>query len=135
VSVYYPKLPDIFIIVKNVLIIEENAFLRENLVELLELNQFRAITASDGRSGYAVAKKENPDVIICDLMTPETKGNLFVDLAGKDEKVNQIPVLFFSYNQSEPEIKSKFKNQHDECLLKPFTERKLMGILEKISAA
>jgi len=121
--------------VKNILIIEENVYLRENLVELLELNQFRTITASDGKNGYAVASKENPDIIICDLMTPKTKGNLFLDLASKDEKVRQIPVLFFSYNQSEPEIKSIFKNQHEECLLKPFTEKKLMGILEKISNA
>jgi DNA-binding response OmpR family regulator len=120
--------------VKNILIIEENAFLRENLVELLELNQFKAITASDGRSGYAVAKTENPDIIICDLMTPKTKGNVFVDLAGQDDKVRLIPVLFFSYNPSEPQIKSIFKNQYDECLLKPFTEKKLMGILEKIAA-
>lgn len=118
---------------KNILVIEEDAFLRENLVELLELHQFKVIPAKDGKTGYELAKKKIPDIIVCDLMTPQSNGKLFLDLAGADLEIRLVPILLFSFNQSEPEIKSVFKNQHDECLKKPFSEKKLLSVLNKLS--
>lgn len=115
------------------LIIEENSILRENLAELLELNHYKAITANNGNNGYTQARLEIPDIIVCDLMMPESNGRLFLDLAGRDSVIRLIPILFFSYNRSEPAIKAIFKNQHDECLIKPFSNEKLLNILYHIS--
>ncbi len=59
---------------KKILVIEDNAEVRENLVELLELSNFQAFAAENGKVGVEVAMREKPDLILCDVMMPELDG-------------------------------------------------------------
>ncbi|MFZ9743242.1 MAG: response regulator transcription factor, partial [Chitinophagaceae bacterium] len=50
----------------TVLLIEDNNEIRENTAEILELANYRVITAENGKDGIEKASTEKPDVIVCD---------------------------------------------------------------------
>jgi CRP/FNR family cyclic AMP-dependent transcriptional regulator len=53
---------------KKNLIIEDNFEIRENFAEILELEGYEVITASNGKVGAEKAFTEKPDLIFCDIM-------------------------------------------------------------------
>ena len=59
---------------KKILVIEDNAEVRENLEEILELSGYEVLTAEDGKLGVEIALKEMPDLVLCDVMMPRLDG-------------------------------------------------------------
>jgi CheY-like chemotaxis protein len=59
---------------KKILVIEDEPEMRRNLTTILRLEKFRPLPAENGRVGVELAKKEKPDLILCDLMMPELDG-------------------------------------------------------------
>ena len=59
---------------KTILVIEDNREMRENTAEILELAHYNVITAVNGREGVEKARKQKPDLILCDIMMPEMDG-------------------------------------------------------------
>src|SRR5688572_933127 len=55
---------------KKILLIEDEPRMRRNIQGMLELEGFQALAAGDGIEGLAVAKRELPDLILCDIMMP-----------------------------------------------------------------
>jgi CRP/FNR family cyclic AMP-dependent transcriptional regulator len=80
---------------KKVLIIEASKEIRENTAELLELRNYRVITAENGCSGFEKAKQFYPDLIICDLTLPGTDGYTFLQLVEKNPAIYRILIIFF----------------------------------------
>ena len=58
----------------SILIIEDNADIRESTSEILELADYEVFQASNGKQGVDLAIKHTPDVILCDIMMPELDG-------------------------------------------------------------
>ena len=58
----------------TVLIIEDNREILENTVEILELEGYKTLTASDGGIGIEQVRKHRPDIVLCDIMMPEVDG-------------------------------------------------------------
>ncbi|MCA9912809.1 MAG: response regulator, partial [Anaerolineae bacterium] len=56
---------------KKVLIVEDNASLRKDVVEMLSYEGFEVYEAENGRIGVDIARRYLPDLIICDIMMPE----------------------------------------------------------------
>ncbi len=48
---------------KTILIIEDNADIRENVAEILMLSNYKVITAANGKEGIEMAQKQHPDLI------------------------------------------------------------------------
>lgn len=113
------------------MIIEDNQEIRENTAELLELHDFDVLTAIEGGAGFEMAKKHDPDLIICDIMMPETDGRKFLKLARNDIKVRQIPLIFFSAGTSPINIQKSLIKAADGFLMKPFTEEELLKTINK----
>ncbi|BDI15061.1 hypothetical protein ANSO36C_08630 [Nostoc cf. commune SO-36] len=58
----------------KILIIEDEEAVRENILDLLEAEDFETIAAANGRIGINLAISEVPDLILCDMMMPEIDG-------------------------------------------------------------
>ena len=114
----------------NILIIEDNQEVRENTAELLELSNYNVFTACNGYLGYELAKKYQPDLILCDLMMPETDGNAFLQLASEDGKLAGIPLIFFTAGSPNIEMRAHMVNLGHQFLYKPFTEEALLGTIQ-----
>ncbi|CAN5444715.1 N/A [soil metagenome] len=116
---------------KRVLIIEDNAAIRENTAELLELNRFIVLTAENGQSGFELAKTSVPDIILCDMMMPDTDGRQFLKLVKEENITANIPLVFFSAGSLSPEIQDQLVTGKDGYLKKPFTEEDLLNAVRK----
>jgi len=58
----------------KILIIEDQAPMRRNIALMLQMEGYEACTAENGRLGLEAARKERPDLILCDVMMPELDG-------------------------------------------------------------
>jgi CheY-like chemotaxis protein len=118
--------------VKKILIIEDNDEIRENTAELLELHHYDVFTAGEGGEGFEMAKKHEPDLILCDIMMPETDGRKFLRLARSDKAVRDIPLVFFSAGTATPEVQKLLAKAANGFLKKPFTEEELLSAIDRI---
>jgi CheY-like chemotaxis protein len=76
---------------KRILIIEDDPAIVKGLQESLEDEHYNVITATDGKEGYEMAGRENPDLILLDLMLPTMNGQ---DICRKlREDVSYMPGL------------------------------------------
>src|ERR1700741_2699941 len=58
----------------KLLIIDDDAHLRESLAEVLELDGFECHQAGAAKEGIAAAQKLEPDVVIMDIQLPDSSG-------------------------------------------------------------
>jgi CheY-like chemotaxis protein len=115
---------------KKILIIEDNKEIRENTAELLQLNDYEVVTAETGETGFESAKNHHPDIILCDMMMPESDGQIFLKLVKANEGTRNIPLVFFSAGSLSPEIQRGLLDGSDAYLQKPFTEEGLLDAVE-----
>ena len=87
---------------KKILLIEDNADMRENTAEILELANYKVISAPNGRVGVEKASKENPDLIICDIMMPELDGYGVLYLLSKTRRPPAFPSSFLRLKPRKP---------------------------------
>src|SRR5690606_33233477 len=115
---------------KKILFIEDDTVVRENTAELLELSDYEVVTAANGRSGLQLAKKEPPDLIICDIMMPELDGYVVLQALAEDPKTQQIPFIFLSAKTEHKDIRKGMDLGADDYLTKPFEEEELISAIE-----
>ncbi|GHC62073.1 response regulator [Ulvibacter litoralis] len=115
---------------KTILLIEDDAALRENTAELLELANYTVFTATNGRIGIEVAKKQLPDIIVCDIMMPEIDGYGVLEAVSMDPTTSHIPFVFLSARTEHKEIRKGMDMGADDYLTKPFEEEELLSAVE-----
>jgi DNA-binding response OmpR family regulator len=115
---------------KTILLIEDNADLRENTAELLEQSNYKMITAENGKTGVELAKKNLPDLIICDIMMPELDGYEVLEMLSKDPKTESIPFIFLTAKSERSDMRKGMSLGADDYITKPFEETELIGAIE-----
>lgn len=115
---------------KTILLIEDDIVLRENTAELLELASYKVLKASNGKTGVALAKKEKPDIIICDIMMPELDGYSALEILSKNKKTKFIPFIFLSAKTERSDVRKGMNLGADDYITKPFTEDDLISAIE-----
>lgn len=117
---------------KKVLVIEDDEAIRENTAELLAISNYNVVTAENGRTGFEEAKRCHPDVVLCDMMMPETDGRTFLKLVKDDEALSHIPIIFFSAGTLPAREHNKLVKGGDAFLKKPFLEEDLLSVISDV---
>lgn len=117
---------------KTILVIDDNEEIRENTAEMLSLHHYRVLTAENGRTGFAAAKADPPDLILCDMMMPESDGQDFLHRAKVDNDLRHIPVVFFSAGTASHFISNKLITASRGFIKKPFLEQDLLTAVERV---
>lgn len=115
---------------KKVLVIEDNADVRENTADILTFAGYKSITAENGRIGIEMAKKQLPEVILCDIMMPEIDGFEVLKVLSKKSKTAHIPFIFLTSKSEKSDIRKGMNLGADDYLTKPFTEKELLDTIE-----
>lgn len=103
----------------RVLIIDDEQRLRDNLAEMLDLQDFETFTAQDGLEGLAKAFQMEPDVILCDVMMPNATGYDFLTRI-KKTNLAQIPVILLSAKAEREDERKGMSLGADDYITKPF---------------
>jgi len=106
---------------KKILVIEDNAHIRENTAEILSLANYSVITAENGKVGVDLANKEKPDLIMCDIMMPELDGYGVLHILSKKPETALIPFIFVSAKTERSDIRKGMELGADDYLVKPFS--------------
>ena len=115
---------------KKILIIEDNADVRENTADLLELANYSVDTAENGKIGLVKAKELLPDVILCDIMMPELDGFEVLKILSEHNKTSHIHFIFLTSKSEKSDIRKGMNLGADDYLTKPFTEKELLNAIE-----
>lgn len=114
----------------TILLIEDDTVLRENTVELLELSNYKVISASNGKIGVDKAKIALPDIIICDILMPELDGYGVLNVLSKNNSTKYIPFIFLSAKTERQDIRKGMNLGADDYITKPYTEDDLISAIE-----
>ena len=80
----------------KILIIEDDKFLRELIIQKLGKEGFDVVEAEEGEEGLRKAKEEKPDLVLLDLILPGIDGFEVLRRAKADGETSSIPVVILS---------------------------------------
>src|ERR671932_2948155 len=81
---------------KKILVIEDEEFVRENILELLDVEGFEVIGGENGQIGVDLAKTMTPDLILCDVMMPGLDGYGVLTALRQDPLTAGTPFIFLT---------------------------------------
>jgi len=114
----------------KILLIEDNTEMRENTSEILSFANYQVITAENGMRGVEKAKKENPDLILCDIMMPDMDGYEVLKALGKEVETAGMPFIFLTAKADKRDMRKGMNLGADDYLTKPFDEAELIEAIE-----
>src|SRR6516225_403057 len=115
---------------KKILVIEDDSEMRRNIVLVLQLEQYQPIAAENGRVGVEIARREKPDLILCDVMMPELDGYGVLRALQEDEGLATIPFIFLTAKGEKDDLRSGMNLGADDYLTKPVPKAELLGAIE-----
>ena len=115
---------------KYILVIDDNADIRENTAEILELAGFKTATAENGKQGVDLAIKSKPDLIVCDIMMPELDGYGVLHMLRKNPDTQFIPFIFLTAKTERSDLRKGMEMGADDYITKPFEDIELLNAIE-----
>jgi DNA-binding NarL/FixJ family response regulator len=114
---------------KKILVIEDEPEMRRNLTTVLRLEKFEPLAAGNGREGVELARKQRPDLILCDVMMPELDGYGVIAALRADSATISIPFIFLTAKGEKPDIRMGMNLGADDYLTKPVAKTDLLGAI------
>lgn len=115
----------------KLLIIDDDAHLRESLAEVLELDGFECHQAGDAKHGISAAHQVAPDVVIMDIQLPDSSGFQICQELRKRSKTTILIMMTGRFLSSE-EKKQGFELGADEYITKPFDLAELSARIKQL---
>ena len=115
----------------KLLIIDDDAHLRESLAEVLELDGFECHQAGAAKEGIAAAQKIEPEVVIMDIQLPDSSGFQICQELRKRSKTMILIMMTGRFLSSE-EKKQGFELGADEYITKPFDLAELSARIKQL---
>lgn len=115
---------------KKILLIEDNDEIRENTAEILELSNYKVITAENGKRGVELAMGNKPDLIVCDIMMPVLDGYGVLMTLQKNTDTQNIPFIFLTAKAERNDFRKGMELGADDYITKPFEGSELLNAIE-----
>ncbi|MEG4493562.1 response regulator [Microcoleus sp. D3_18_C4] len=110
----------------KILVIEDEEAIRENILELLEAENFEGIGAINGKVGIKLAIERIPDLILCDMMMPEVDGHGVLKALRSEPLTATIPFIFLTAKADKVDIRTGMELGADDYITKPCTPQELL---------
>ena len=110
----------------NILVIDDDAEVRDVVVKTLRHFGFGTRDAEDGRAGIELALAETPDLIICDIRMPKLDGFKTLSAIRDLPEVANVPFIFLTANIDKDSMRRGMTSGADDYLTKPFTQEELL---------
>ncbi|SDY47968.1 response regulator [Hymenobacter psychrophilus] len=114
---------------KTILLIEDNAPIRENTAEILEMAGYAVQTAENGKLGVALALATPPDLVVCDIMMPVLDGYGVLHIFTQNPALASIPFIFLTAKTERTDQRRGMELGADDYLTKPFSDTELLSAI------
>lgn len=112
---------------KKIVLIEDDIMLSQNLIEILEEENFDIIHATDGITGIELVKNHLPDLVISDILMPKCSGISIKEALNKDPLTATIPFIFLTAKADKNDIRKGMEVGADDYLVKPVSKEELIN--------
>lgn len=115
----------------SLLVIDDNNDIRQYIRTLLQ-DDFYIFEASDGKEGLEIARKEVPDLVICDVMMPVMNGLEFTRQLKTQTITSHIPVIVLTAKNLDEHRAQGYEYGADSYITKPFHGKVLLSRIENL---
>ncbi len=114
---------------KKILVIEDEPEMRRNITTVLRLEKFEPIGAENGRAGIESARRDRPDLILCDIMMPEVDGHAVLAALRAEKSTASIPFIFLTAKGEKADVRTGMNLGADDYLTKPVPKADLLAAI------
>ena len=116
---------------KRILLVDDDAEIVESLRLALESNGYNVLVARDGNQGLALSERENPDLVILDMMMPKRSGFLVLE---KMRRTRDTPLRVIMITANEGSRHKAYAEMLgvDDYIRKPFPMDRLIESVQRL---
>lgn len=115
----------------TMVVVDDNAEMRHYLKEIFE-KSFTVYEAGDGNAAYGIIVKENPDIVISDVMMKQMSGIELCKKIKENNSLAHIPVILLTANASEEAKLQGIESGAEDYINKPFDEKIIVAKVQNI---
>lgn len=108
----------------KILVVDDDQHISEMLGIVLEAEGFETVTVMDGAEAAAVARREQPDLILLDLMLPGMNG---VDICRLIREESAVPIIMLTAKTDTVDVVVGLESGADDYMTKPFKQQELIA--------
>ena len=109
---------------RKVLVVDDDAHIREVVKFALRRGGFQPLEAADGQQALEAFRAEGPELILLDVLMPELQG---IDVCRAIRGESNVPILFLSSKGEEADLIEGLEAGADDYISKPFSPRELVA--------
>ncbi|MDB1688215.1 response regulator transcription factor [Enterococcus casseliflavus] len=113
----------------KILIVDDEAKILEIIDAYLVANKFSVFKAMNGLMALEKFKKNNPDLVVLDLMLPDIDG---LTVCRKIREISNIPIIMLTAKSDEEDILTGLKLGADDYMVKPFSPKELVARIQTV---
>ena len=114
----------------KILIIDDDELVREMIATTLQVEGYETISAQDGNKGVEEARKQIPDLIICDVMMPGMDGYATLSAIRQNPATATIPFVFLTGQTTKSDMRQGMELGADDFLVKPVMVNDLVAAIQ-----
>ena len=114
----------------KILIIEDEAIIREEVLTWLEVEGYEVIGAENGKQGLELIFDAQPDLVLCDINMPQMDGHqVLIELRSRQEYID-LPFIFLTASADRESMREGMKLGADDYITKPFTYEEVVTAIK-----
>lgn len=113
--------------VEKILVIEDDAKMRQHMCALLASEGYQTLEARNGREGFQLIKTGHPDLVICDITMPEMNGHRVLEAVRGDAAIAHLPFVFLTGWGEKEDLRTGMNLGADDYLVKPVEPSELIA--------
>ncbi|NWN83371.1 MAG: phosphate regulon transcriptional regulator PhoB [Halomonas sp.] len=117
---------------KTVLIVDDEAPIREMIALTLEMADYRVLEADSAQAAHALIVDHQPDLVLLDWMMPGTSGIELARRLKRDPATAELPIIMLTAKGEEDNKVQGLEAGADDYIAKPFSPRELMARLKAV---
>lgn len=118
--------------VVRILVVDDDALVRQMCRSLLQEQRFEVIEARDGQEGLIQVRQAMPDLVLMDVEMPKMDGLACVQHLKKDELTRHIPIMMISARAEKHDFEDALEVGVDEYITKPFLPKEFLFRIESV---
>lgn len=127
---YFPAAGRQLVAVEKILVIDDDAMMRKQITALLAAEGYATAEARNGREGAALAAKEKPDLVLCDITMPEMNGHRVLEAVRADTATAHLPFIFLTGWGEKEDLRTGMNLGADDYLVKPVEPADLLAAVK-----
>ena len=120
---------------KRILLIDDHQTVFRLLETIVRIKGYALIYAESGQQGIVMARQEQPDLILLDVMMPDIDGFKVCQYLKENEDTKDIPIMFLTARGSDGDLETGRKAGADGFMTKPFQTIEVLKQIEKLLSA